>query len=94
MNIDTTIINKTIASRIKKKTYKKDHTPPPNGIHPKLTRMIQNANQSTSYTTSTKKSQKPQDHLSRCKKSFQQSPTSIHEKKLLPKWVWREYTLT
>ena len=58
-------------SQLNLTAYKKDHIPQPNGIHPRFTRMVQHAQINQRFTPHyQKKSQKPHDHLNRCRQSI------------------------
>ena len=57
----------------KKNPKNKNHTPRLNGIHPRLTRVVQHMQINQCHTPhSQKKSQKPHCHLNRCRKSIWQ----------------------
>ena len=53
--------------------------PQPNGIHPRFTRTFQYMQIDVIYHNN--KSQKPHDHLGKCRKRIRQGPTSIHDNK-------------
>ena len=53
MNTDQKILNKILANGIHRH-IKKDHTPQPGGVHPRVTRMVQHANQTHTHTNKRK----------------------------------------